>query len=334
MALSIPGHRAILLLGHSHNNPMESLGSDLKAARNKRTLSLEKISDDTRISVRCLRALEEGRYSDLPGGMYNRAFLRAYCEYLGVDAKPFLQRYETDTASTGEKPLKARGKVFKPTSYPQPHPLAIWSLLLGLTIAGLYFSRNWITAVFSPYFSRPPASRIETNREVPANPTSLTAPPDSRGSLPSPSPPMPGASAIADANTKAAALAQPTVENPPPVTVQAPAAAAQNTMVANPTANPDERPSSKPIQIRLHAVQECWTSVYSDGNRIFIKMLRPGDDQSFDAAERIVVVLGNAAGVRLTINGQATKPLGKLGEVVRVSIDQKTIPDLVEKNTG
>jgi cytoskeleton protein RodZ len=318
---------------------MESLGNDLKSARNKRNLPLEQIADETRISARYLRALEEGRYGDLPGGMYNRAFLRTYCECLGVDAKAFLQRYEADTATTGEKPQKARSKPFRPASYPQPHPLAIWSILLGVTIAGLYFSRNWITAVFSPYFSRPPASRIETNREAPP----ITPPEQTAGAAsPNPSPTTAASPPAADATTNPAASGQLPPTNAPAPLVASPSTTAPEKTPATseiaPTATapvaPGEQPSSKPIQVRLRAVQECWTSVSSDGNVVLKKMLRPGDDQSFGAAERIIVVLGNAAGVRLTINGQAAKPLGKAGEVVRVSIDEKTIPELVEKTTG
>jgi cytoskeleton protein RodZ len=320
---------------------MESLGNDLKSARNKRNLPLEQIADETRISARYLRALEEGRYGDLPGGMYNRAFLRTYCEFLGVDAKVFLQRYEADTASTGEKPQKAKGKAFRPASYPQPHPLAIWSILLGVTIAGLYFSRSWITAVFSPYFSRPPASKIETNREAPPSaPPAQTAP---GAASPNSSPATAAPPPAADATKNSAASGQlPTANAPAPPPMASPSTAGaekapttfENALTAKAPVTPGEQPSSKPIQVRLRAVQECWASVSSDGNVVLKKMLRPGDDQSFGASERIIVVLGNAAGVRLTINGQTAKPLGKMGEVVRVSIDEKTIPELLEKTTG
>ncbi|MDR0311414.1 MAG: helix-turn-helix domain-containing protein, partial [Acidobacteriota bacterium] len=49
---------------------MESIASKLKTKRESLNISLEQISEDTRISVHHLRSLEKGRYDDLPGGMY------------------------------------------------------------------------------------------------------------------------------------------------------------------------------------------------------------------------------------------------------------------------
>lgn len=272
--------------------------------------------------------MEEGRYGELPGGMYNRAFLRSYCEYLGLDAKSFLQRYEAETASPGEKTPKSRANVSQPWSYPQPHPFVVWSVLLGLTIAGLYLSRNWITSVFSPYFSRPPAASMETSREATSPRVPASSSTESRASSPNPSPAAPGVPQVGDTMTRPTAFDQLAVSNPPAASGVLPAGSAAGSAAAKPTGQPL---SPKAIQIRLHAVEECWISVTSDGKRIFVKTLEPGDDQSFDAAERVIVVLGNAAGVHLTINGKPAKPLGKSGEAVKVSIDKQSIPDLVEK---
>ena len=66
---------------------MNSLASELKAARERRNVVLSQIAEETRIGLRHLESLEEGRYSDLPGGIYNRAFIKAYCEFLNLDAQ-------------------------------------------------------------------------------------------------------------------------------------------------------------------------------------------------------------------------------------------------------
>ena len=304
--------------------PMESLGNDLKSARTKRNISLETIADETRINLSYLRLLEEGRYGDLPGGMYNRAFLRTYCEYLGLDAKSFLQRYEDETASSSEKTPKSRASTFQPLSYPQPHPFVIWSVLLGLTIAGLYLSRHWITSVFSPYFSGPPPVNVETRHEA----TPPISPPPSTAPQPNPGPGALTVPQTGDTTARPTSPGQFAASNSPAASILLPSGSTASSTAAKPTGQPQP---PKEIQIRIHAVQECWTSVTSDGKRIFVKMLNPGDDQSFDAAERLIIVLGNAAGVHLTINGKPAKQLGKSGEAVKVSIDKQSIPDLVEK---
>ena len=319
---------------------MESLGNELKAERNKRNIPLEKIADETRISGRYLQLLEEGRYGELPGGMYNRAFLRSYCEYLGLDAVSFLQRYDAETASAGDKTLKSRSNVFQPMSFPQPHPFVIWTLLLCLTIAGMYLSRKWISSVFSPYFSHPPAANIETTNE----PTPVPAPvsPAAQTAAPSPAAPggaqqagTPGTPQTTGAVTEPTA-AQPTNFEPgPPL----PFTVSALTPPVSPTLPPSGDSAAQPvltkaIQIQMHAVDQCWVSVTSDGKRVFANTLLPGDNQSFDAAERFFIVLGNAGAVQMTINGRPARPLGKIGEVIKLSIDKQSMLDLIEKTTG
>jgi len=52
---------------------MGSFGEKLRRERELRGVSLREISDATRISVRFLRALEEGRLDTLPGGLFPEA---------------------------------------------------------------------------------------------------------------------------------------------------------------------------------------------------------------------------------------------------------------------
>lgn len=74
---------------------MASLGQELKQEREKRGISLEEISRVTRISLRFLQAIENDDFGLLPGGFFNKAFLRAYVNYLGLDEKTILSRYES-----------------------------------------------------------------------------------------------------------------------------------------------------------------------------------------------------------------------------------------------
>jgi cytoskeleton protein RodZ len=319
---------------------MESLGSQLKAARSQRKTSLEKIADDTRISLNYLKCLEEGRYSELPGGMYNRAFLRAYCDYLGLDSRAFLQRYELESTPQTEKVPKLRPKAFQPVSYQSPHPILIWSGLLAATIVGLYFSRSWITAVFSPYFSRPPAAPIVA-QPAPTAPAAAAAQPQAGGPAANPreqprpdaappsSPSQQPSAAPANATQAQAPPVASAPAEPLPAATAEPARAPADAAIQENAATP-----AKTITIRFHATQKCWASVSSDGKRVFSNTLQPGDEQSFDAAQHFSVVLGNAGGVELMSNGKPAKPLGKPGEVVKVLIDGQSIPNLIEKSTG
>ena len=138
---------------------MGSLAADLKTEREKRNISLAQIAADTRISLHYLESLEEGRYSDLPGGMYNRAFLRAYCESLNLNQQEIMQRYEGEIGSPTEKLPKSRVHIPQKTSSLRPNPVLIWSLALLISAIGIFFSRHWIADVFSPYFSHTTGSQ-------------------------------------------------------------------------------------------------------------------------------------------------------------------------------
>lgn len=83
---------------------MFALGSGLRDARLRRGLELEEVEEETRISRRYLRALEEERFELLPGDAYAKAFLRSYADFLGLDAKAFVDEYTarlSERASAG-----------------------------------------------------------------------------------------------------------------------------------------------------------------------------------------------------------------------------------------
>lgn len=61
------------------------IGSELRRERERRGLGLDEMEARTKIRVRYLAALEDGRYEVLPGAAYARAFLRDYAGELGVD---------------------------------------------------------------------------------------------------------------------------------------------------------------------------------------------------------------------------------------------------------
>ena len=64
---------------------MPSFGEKLKLEREKRKISLEQISSSTKIGTRMLQALEEEKFNQLPGGIFNKGFVRAYARVVGLD---------------------------------------------------------------------------------------------------------------------------------------------------------------------------------------------------------------------------------------------------------
>jgi cytoskeletal protein RodZ len=84
---------------------MASLSERLKRERELRGISLKQISEETRIGVRFLQALEDDRLDIIPGEFYRRSYLRAYARYLGLDEDRALNVYDyvrKDKSSPGE----------------------------------------------------------------------------------------------------------------------------------------------------------------------------------------------------------------------------------------
>jgi cytoskeletal protein RodZ len=67
-------------------------------------VELEAIAASTRVSIRHLRALEDERRSDLPGGVFNKGILRGYCEVVGLEEREWLDRFATSDLNTSTEP--------------------------------------------------------------------------------------------------------------------------------------------------------------------------------------------------------------------------------------
>ena len=85
--------------------PATTVGARLREAREQRAIPLRQIADRTRISVVALEALERNDVKRLPGGIFTRAFVRAYAAEVGLDpdraVQEFLAQFPQDAALAG-----------------------------------------------------------------------------------------------------------------------------------------------------------------------------------------------------------------------------------------
>jgi cytoskeletal protein RodZ len=68
-------------------------GDKFRKERERRDIKLEDVSNSTKIGSRMLRAIEEERFDQLPGGVFNKGFIRAYAKYLGLDEEETITGY-------------------------------------------------------------------------------------------------------------------------------------------------------------------------------------------------------------------------------------------------
>jgi cytoskeleton protein RodZ len=79
-----------------------TIGEQLRIAREERGIPLREISDQTRISIHYLEAIESDDYKRLPGGIFNRSFVKAYARYVGYDEKEAVEAYTQYMRDAGD----------------------------------------------------------------------------------------------------------------------------------------------------------------------------------------------------------------------------------------
>jgi cytoskeleton protein RodZ len=152
-----------------------SFGVRLKEVREQRGITLEEISSSTKIGTRMLVALEQDHFDQLPGGIFNKGFIRAYARYLGLDEEQTITDYlvasgslpsekDKDKKSDGaaEPSFDLQGEAERRDSNLPWGTFAILLLLvaLGFAIWGFY-SRE---------------ARRNTRKPAPPAPASTTVP--------------------------------------------------------------------------------------------------------------------------------------------------------------
>jgi transcriptional regulator with XRE-family HTH domain len=96
------------------------VGDRLRDAREARGLDIYRVERDTKIRVKYLSALEDGEFTELPGDVYTRGFLRNYASYLGLDADELENEWRGEAGSrparqalvVGPQPIAVPGRGF------------------------------------------------------------------------------------------------------------------------------------------------------------------------------------------------------------------------------
>jgi cytoskeleton protein RodZ len=95
--------------GQAELGAEETVGEMLLAAREKKGLTLEAISQETKVPVATLRHLETDNFEAIPAKVYATGFLRTYARVLGLDPTQIINKYEVQTGQTH----KSRGDLWE-----------------------------------------------------------------------------------------------------------------------------------------------------------------------------------------------------------------------------
>jgi transcriptional regulator with XRE-family HTH domain len=129
-----------------------SLGEQLRRARTERGVGLREVAEQTRITMRHLEAIEADDYKSLPGGIFNKSFIKSYARYVGFPEARALELYEQTARERGfhnEEPPTSpqRSRVYMGETSRSPlMTYGLSAVIVGLLIlvvyAGLHYYRR------------------------------------------------------------------------------------------------------------------------------------------------------------------------------------------------
>lgn len=293
---------------------MSELGSWLRQAREAKRLSLEDVERETRIRAQFLAALEEEDFSKLPGDVYARGFLRNYARFLGLDPQEALQRYKALLAqpNNAEMGSAARLSLDEPVEVPLMEPArsparAVAVILLVIALAAVGW---WYFATIGRDNLPPFLSGILT---------------------PIGAQPSPTMQAVLGTSTQEALGTPPAEASPVPSPTSTPSPPPSPTSTQTPTPTPKVY---RGVEVQVEIIAASWMQVTVDGVRVFVGTLEPGEKRTWEGQESVALRVGNAGGVRVTVNGEPLGLLGAVGEVKDVEWVRQGGPASVPVPTG
>jgi cytoskeletal protein RodZ len=120
-------------------------GEHLRRERELRGVSLEEISAATRISTRFLEAIENDQWDQLPGGVFNRGFIRSIARFLGLDEDNLVAEYALGRSpSPGARLAPEQGGEIPRNFRSAAVLLIVLVALIGAGAFACYHYRSWI----------------------------------------------------------------------------------------------------------------------------------------------------------------------------------------------
>lgn len=295
------------------------IGSDLRAARLRMGLELAEVAERLNIKRTNLEAIEQGRFSALPGPAYASGFLRSFAMFVGMDGDIALKRFREEVEAPKPGPL-----IF-PAPTPEGRMPSGRTILLALLAAGVTYS-------FWGNSGRDDVPKPPIVAEIPERLAPL-AKTEAPLALPPTPPPIdraePRAPSAAPSETPTASVEPEKIEPAPPAAL-AEAPVRSEPTVPDPAAPPPPEPEPEAPPAKLFgatntdgrvlivARMDSWIQVRGkDRDLIFSRTLRAGD--SFRAPNRgdLNLMTGNAGGLEIVVDGKPIPPIGPIGSVRR-----------------
>ncbi|CAN5447160.1 hypothetical protein BH20ACI1_BH20ACI1_22740 [soil metagenome] len=116
----------------------QTLGEKLRQAREARDITISEVAEQTRISPLYIESIENDDYRLLPGGIFNKGFVKSFAKYVGVDEQEALQDYAR-LISSQEGLQEEETKTYRPEVLTDDRvsSSSILTIIVAVVILGL-----------------------------------------------------------------------------------------------------------------------------------------------------------------------------------------------------
>lgn len=238
-------------------------GHYLKSIRLEKGISLEEISNETKLRVDILHLIEKEDFDRLPAEVYVKSFLRAYAKAVGADEEEAVRRFESSNFVL-KKSNEYKADVIRTINKFWPHLILSLGTLLCIII---------LSVLLSSIFREQTSLNGQVNQQIAGKNiqgNSIKFPKDN--------------DSMQGINNKAS-------EN-----------------------------IAQKLLLSIIAVEETWIKVSIDDLRAKEYSLKAGDRLELEATCDFDLIIANATGVNLTLNGKPVKVEGKSGQIVNIQI--------------
>lgn len=276
---------------------MKNFFQEFKEHREEQDITLEDISEVTKINVRFLQALEEGNFDVLPG-TYIRLFLRAYAKEIGIDPDEAIEKLKIYQGKISEFKPKLRAPQPEPPEKPEfgaspgsakinlkPRSTFNWKrtlLIVILFVAVIWAIKSYVSS--------------SQERNTSSQNTELQSARQGNRTVSS-------EDVVSDAQFEGGEVVDRTQQSVPSVN------------------------ASEDIVLQVNAVARTWLRIKRDNAPGEEYLFLPQDSKTFRATNRIELRIGNSAGANLSLNGEPIPDLGTSNTVTDLIINENGVVD-------
>jgi cytoskeleton protein RodZ len=288
-----------------------SAGAQLAACREEQGWTVEHVANQLNLAPRQIEALERDNYAALPGMVIVRGFIRAYAKILQVDSAPILASIIGDAAAPSVLP-PARSEMS--ASFSETQLLsdkrrrgfslkAIVAVVIVAVLAGLglFTGRHmgWLPATSALLSSKTDQGLTHVILKKPIHVA-------------------PAASASAEQPKEQQKIVEPKPLVKPQAAAVVPSPAIEPAVPVAAAAVPVNSKNA----LAIHAHEDSWIEIKrADDSIVASRILKAGSSEAFEITSPMSMVIGNAAGVDVTLRGKPVDVIaGNTSNVARLNL--------------